>query len=168
MLSGVMTPRTRFLSVVAILLALAVPDARQQAPWFGTWRLNPARSTKRPEASPYKRVTTRIEPSGDGLKVTYDMVGTRGGVTHMEWAGRFDGRDYAVQGADYVLTNAYRRIDDQRYEIAIKVDGAAAATAVATVSADGRTLTVETTERGAKGAVITTTAVYERQEEVLR
>lgn len=158
-----MKPRTLPLVVVASLLVPAVLDGRQQAPWFGTWLLNPDRSTRRAEASRYKRVTTRIEPSGDGLKVTYDMVGTRGGVTHMEWTGRFDGKDYPVRGADYVLTNAYRRIDDRRYEIAIRVDGTQAATAVAQVSPDGGTLTVVTRERDAKGTVVTTTAVYERQ-----
>jgi hypothetical protein len=145
---------------------LAVPSAlhgRELAPWVGTWQLNPAKSTRRAEPSPYKRMTTRIEPWDAGLKVTYDMVGTRGGVTHMEWIGRFDGRDYAVQGVDYVLTNAYRQIDDRRYEIRIKVDGQQAATATAAVSADGRTLTVVTAERDPEGRTISTTAVYERQ-----
>ena len=35
----------------------------------------------------------------------------RGHASGMD--GGFDGKDYAVQGADYVLTNAYRRIDDR-------------------------------------------------------
>ena len=34
---------------------------------------------------------------GDGIKVVYDMVRPRGGVTHMEWTGKLDGMDYAVQ-----------------------------------------------------------------------
>ena len=134
-----------------------------QAPWLGSWRLNPAKSTQRSEPSPYKRVTLRIEPWEDGLKVSYDMVGTRGGVTHLEWTGRFDGKDYAVQGASYVLTNAYRRIDDRTYEIVVKVDGENAATARVVVSPDGKTLTVATTERAPRGGTLNTTAVYEKQ-----
>ena len=51
------------------------------------------------------------------------MVGVRGGRTHIEWTGALDGQDYALQGVDYVLTNAYRLIDERRYEIAVKVDG---------------------------------------------
>lgn len=148
--------------VVAWLAAPGWVDGQAQAPWFGTWRLDPARSTERPDPSPYRRVTLRIEPSGDGLAVVYDMVGTRGGVTHLEWVGRFDGRDYAVQGVDYVLTNAYRQIDDRGYEIVVKVDGAVAATAMAAVSPDGTTLSVETMERDPRGGTVTTTAVYER------
>ena len=151
-------------AMVASLLAVpSADDARAGAPWFGTWQLDPAKSSSRPDASPYRRVTTRIEPWEDGLKVTYDMVGTRGGVTHIEWAGRFDGRDYPVQGVDYVMTNAYQRTGDRSYEITVKVDSRPAATTQATVSADGNTLSVVTRERGAGGRTTESTAVYRRR-----
>ena len=143
---------------------LAAPAAAQeQAPWFGTWQLNPAKSTRRTEPSPYRRVTFRIEPVERGLKVTYRMVGTRGGVTRMEWVGAFDGRDYPIQGVDNVITNAYRRLDERAYEIVVKVDGQPAARASVSVSADGRTLTVDTAERAAGGKTVNTTASYDRQ-----
>jgi hypothetical protein len=139
-----------------------VAGAAAQDPWVGVWRLDASRSSVRAEPSPYKRVTLRIESTGEALTVIYDMVGARGGVTHLEWTGRFDGRDYGVQGVDYVLTNAYRRLDDRRYEIIVKVDGRVVATATAAVSPDGDTLSVDTTETDARGRVVTTTAVYSR------
>jgi len=105
----------------------------------------------------------KVEPSQDGLKVTYDMVGIRGGVTHMEWTGKFDGKDYPVQGVDYVLTNAYTRLDEQSYQIVIKVDGAVAATAKVVVSSDGKTLTTSTVEKNARGESVTSTTVYDSQ-----
>lgn len=132
-------------------------------PWIGTWQLNPAKSTRRAEPSPYKRVTFRIEALGDGLKVTYRMVGVRGGVTHHEWTGAFDGRDYPVQGSENVVTNAYRRRDARSYQIVVKVNGSVGAEATVTVSLDGRTLTVATTERAPRGMAINTVAVYDRQ-----
>lgn len=152
------------LGFAAVLLTLPYQSVgRQQEPWFGTWKLNPSRSTYRYD-SPYKRVTSRIEPWEDGLKVTYDMVGTRGGVTHMEWTGKLDGKDYPVQGVDaYVLTNAYRRIDDRSYEIVVRKEGAVVATSRVVVSPDGKTLRVATEERGAGGQTVNTTAVYEKQ-----
>ena len=108
-------------------------------------------------------VTLRIEPSSDdGLRVVYDMVRRRGGITHVEWNGRFDGQDYPVQGVDYVLTNAYRRLSDQSYEIAVRVDGRDAAVATAAVSADGKTMTVNTVEKDASGNTTRSTAVSER------
>ena len=121
------------------------------APWLGTWKLT------KPDAR-YKRVITRIEPWEDGIRVTYDMVGTRGGVTHMEWTGKFDGKDYPVEGVDYVLTNAYKLINDHSYEIVIKVDGSVAATARVEVSPDGRTLTTVTSQKSG-----TSTTIYDKQ-----
>jgi hypothetical protein len=105
----------------------------------------------------------KVEPWQDGLKVTYDMVGIRGGITHMEWTGKFDGKDYPVHGVDYVLTNAYTRLYEQSYQILIKVDGTLAATAKVVVSADGKTLTTSTVEKNARGESVTTTVVYDRQ-----
>jgi hypothetical protein len=107
-------------------------------------------------------VTLTIEPWEDGLKVMYDMVGTRGGVTHVEWSGRFDGKDYSVQGIDYVMTNAYSRIDVHNYNMSIKRDGQISATVKVTVSADGRTLTAVQTGKTPQGQDVSTTAVYDR------
>src|SRR5947209_7515639 len=114
--------------IFSILVAFT---AGTQAPWFGTWKLDPARSTAASDR--YKRVMTRIQPSADGLKVIYDMVGTRGGVSHLEWTGRLDGNDYPVEGIDSVLTNAYTLLGDRSYRIVVKVEGVIAETAVVEV-----------------------------------
>src|SRR4051794_24243366 len=111
-----------------IFSILMVLFAGTQPPWIGIWKLDPARSTVASDR--YKRVITRIEPSNDGIKVIYEMVGTRGGVSHLEWTGRLDGKDYPVEGADYVLTNAYTPLSDHSYRIVVKVEGSVAATAL--------------------------------------
>ena len=140
--------------IFSAFIALATQETRQN--WFGTWRqTNPD--------SRYKRVTSKIEPWQDGLKVSYDMVGARGGITHLEWTGKFDGKDYAVQGVDYVLTNAYTLLSDHSYQIVIKVDGAVAATATVEISPDGKKLATVTNQKDARGKNLTTTAVYDKQ-----
>ena len=159
----------RSLSKVTLIVAVLagadqflVLGAAKDQPWFGTWQqVPPERSWFDPW--PYQKVTLRIEPFDDGLRVVYDMVRRRGGITHMEWSGRFDGGDYPVQGVDYVLTNAYRQLSDRRYEIVVRVDGREAATATATISADGSTMSVETVEKDAHGKTRRTTAVYQRR-----
>lgn len=148
--------------LVGTLLAATTPEALAQAPWFGSWQQQLPAPANRFEPAPYRRVTLRIEPWEEGIKVTYDMVRARGGITHVEWTGRFDGRDYPVAGVDTFMTNAYRQIDDRSYEIVIKIDGRTVATATATVSPDGRTMTVQTVERDARGRAATTTAIYQR------
>jgi hypothetical protein len=143
-----------------ILIGLLALSAETKGPWMGTWKLNAAKSTTAPDR--YKRVITKIEPWEDGLKVTYEMVGIRGGVSYMEWIGKLDGKDYPVEGADYIMTNAYTLLNDHSYQIVVKVEGSLAATARVEVSEDGKTLTTVTTEKNARGQIISTTAVYER------
>src|SRR5262249_52956722 len=134
-----MSIRTIFLVTLIVIFISATLTVQAQAPWFGTWKLNFAKSTGS-SGIRYKRVMLKISPWEDGLKVAYDYVGIRGGVTHMEWTGRFDGKDYLVQGLDYVLTNAYTLTDVRGYRINVKVEGAVAATATVVISPDGKTL----------------------------
>lgn len=150
------------LDVAAQAPAFAL-QASADKPWYGVWELDIPPPASRFEPAPYRKVTTRIEPWEDGLKVTYDLVRTRGGITHMEWEGRFDGKDYPMQGVDNGLTNAYRLLSDRSYGIVIKVDTKPVATATAIVSSDGNTLTVITEERDPRGQLRKTTAVYRKR-----
>jgi len=146
------TPRRSALAgALSVALALPVPSAAQvRAPWFGTWKLNLEKSTYNPGPAPFRRGTCTIElwedgSTGlkDGVKVTYDLVRARGGITHFEWVGRFDGRDYGLQGVeDYAVTVAYRRIDERTFQVVQKADGGAVVAATLTISLDGRTLTM--------------------------
>jgi hypothetical protein len=121
---------------------------------FGTWRLDILASTFPAGPPPYKRVTTRIEPFGDGIRVIYDMVGLRGGVTHWEWSGKIDGTDYPLQGVEEVITNSYSRIDDRKYMLTMKVDGRTTAVTTIAVTPDGRVMTATSNN---------STAIYKRQ-----
>jgi hypothetical protein len=150
-------------AVIVILLAQAGAVAQVPAGWLGTWKLNVAKSTYDPGPAPYKRATYTIEPHEDGLKVTYDMVHPCGGVTHLEWKGKLDGRDYPVQGIDEVLTYAYRPAGDGSFEVIVKFDGRVTAVSRVTLSADGRTMITTTTGRGARGQDVLTRTVYEKQ-----
>jgi len=142
-------------AVIITVAQVSLSQTPASAPWFGAWRLNEAKSSGASSPPRYKRATSKIEPWADRIRVAYDMVGVRGGITHMEWTGKFDGKDYPMQGVDYVMTNAYVSIDDHNYKIVVKIDGRFATTANVTISPDGRTLTTTTTE-GSR-------TVYERQ-----
>jgi hypothetical protein len=154
----------RVIGVLIVLVALAPQPAQADMPaaWFGTWSVDFAKSSAPSGPPPFKRITCTIAPAPGGFKVAYDMVGTRGGVTHLEWMGNDDGADYAVEGVDAVLTNAYRRIDERTYSVVQKVDGATVATAVMVIAADGSTITTRTAGANAQGDRAETTTVYER------
>ena len=111
-------------------------------PLLGTWHLNLSESKFVSGPSAYKRVITKIERQADGLKVTYDMVGVRGGVTHWEWTGRLDGKDYALQGVEDVITNAYSQTGDRTYSVTAKLDGRVTTSTEIVISPDGKVMTV--------------------------
>ena len=159
------------LALVAFLLAgvsiagfaqTDAPSSRVPRLWFGTWTVNLAKSTYT-GAPGYRRATYVIEPADDGLKVVYEMVLPRGGVTHLEWIGRLDGKDYPVQGIDEFLTYAYTPRADGSYAIVAKVDSRVAASSEVRFSADGRTMITTTLATGPQGQRITTSTVYEKQ-----
>jgi len=149
--------------IAAILLCTAVLHGEKPSLLLGTWKLNLAQSKYEAGAPPYRKGTCRIETLADGIRIVYDLVGIRGGVTHLEWDGKLDGQDYPIQGIDEVLTNAYTRIDDLTYDIVIKADGKRAATARISISPDGKSLTTVTTSRNAEGKSLRSTVVYDRQ-----
>ena len=164
--------RSRISAVPVLVLALVLlitpnvavaQDESLDPGWFGLWRLNLERSAYRPGPPPYRRAAYRIEPRAEGIRVVYDMVRPRGGTTHLEWTGRFDGRDYPVQGVEEVVTYAYRRIDARTYDVVTKLDGQPAATSRAVLSPDGRSITTTTSGRDSRGVDVTTITVYERE-----
>jgi hypothetical protein len=81
----------------------------------------------------------------------------------VEWTGKFDGRDYAVEGVDYPLTNAYTQIDADTLKRVAKVDGQITSVSRITLSPDHRTMTTVTESSNTQGQPVTTTTVYEKQ-----
>jgi hypothetical protein len=86
-------------AVIVLILAQAGAVAQVPAGWLGTWTLNVAKSTYDPGPAPYKRATYTIEPHEDGMKVTYDMVHPRGGVTHPHGRGSSMGATTRYRGS---------------------------------------------------------------------
>lgn len=131
----------RVTAALLLLLHPAVSDSQILSDWFGVWQLDVQHSEWKTGLPPYARGTWKIQPDGDGVTMVYDLVGIRGGVTHMEWNGKFDGADYMLQGADAVVTYAYTPVDERTVDLIVKVDGNITTRGRLTLSADGRSLT---------------------------
>jgi hypothetical protein len=153
--------------LVALALALLAQSPAVAHPvidaWFGTWKLNLSTSVYVPGPPPYARAQYAIEPWRNGIKVTYDMVYPRGGTTHWEWIGRFDGQPYPLHGIDQYVTYAYQRVDDRTYDVVVRIDDRPAGVSRVTLSPNAKTITTTTTGRDASGRAVTTTTVYEKR-----
>lgn len=146
--------------VIVLASASSAPAADN---WVGTWKLNVARSKFVPGPPPQTQ-TIKFEPAADGgIKLTADSVDGQGKPMHLEYTARFDGTETPWTGNANADTAAPRRIDANRYENVWKKDGKVVVTVSATVSADGKTLTIIQRGKDAQGRVMDMTEVYERQ-----
>jgi hypothetical protein len=155
-----MKRKTMLLSLVGLLAAASVCFAADN-PNMGTWKLNEAKS--KIAAGTAKNHTVVYAAAGDSVKVTVDGVDGDGKPTHTEWTGKFDGKDYAVTGDSTSDMRSYKQVNANTLSMTNHKDGKVSITGTIVVSADGKTRTVTTHTTDAKGARVTSTAVYDKQ-----
>jgi hypothetical protein len=143
------------LAITSAVIAADAPD-----PVIGTWKLNTAKSTG---ATLPKSETRTYAASADGIALTYKRVGADGKESSVETTFKYDGKDYPVTGsADFDALSA-KRVDANTIDSTQKRMGKPVGTTKRTVSKDGKTLTLVSKLTNAKGEVVNTTLVYDRQ-----
>ena len=156
-----MTCETPAHRVAIVGLAGAAPLAQSADPMLGTWKLNVEKSK-----SPYKSGTSVIEAAGDGVKVTADMVGADGTAYHWTWTAKYDGKDVPITGTTPFgagTVAALTRVDAHTAKIVGKRNGEVILTQTIVTSADGKTRTLTTKGKDAKGQPVETVSVYDKQ-----
>jgi hypothetical protein len=154
-----MKSRTILLTLVALFAAVVVCFAADVN--MGTWKLNDAKSKFSPGAVKFTSVV--IAAAGHSVKVTLDGIDANGKPMHIEWMGKFDGKDYPVTGDPDVDTRAYKPVNDHTLALTDKKGGKGFFTSRVVYSADGKTRTVTTVATNANGTKTIATAVYDKQ-----
>ncbi|MEO7274366.1 MAG: hypothetical protein ABIX28_10340 [Vicinamibacterales bacterium] len=153
----------RLAAVLLIGLAF-VPALSAQAPsqLFGTWKLNPTKSSFSPGPPP-KSMTITYSPVGFGMKIVVDLTPAAGAAQHWEMRPMFDGADHPVTGNPDADTISIKRISDTKGESTLKKKGGKAmAVNVRTLAPDGKSMTIETKGTTADGKPRHDVAVYEK------
>jgi len=143
-----------------VLCAIASFARAADDPLMGTWKLNEAKSKFAPGAP--KNDTVVYEMAGDKVKVTVDGKDGEGKSAHNTWTGKFDGKDYAVEGDSSSDMRSYKKTNDRTLSMTVKKGGKVTSTGTVAVSADGKSRTVTTHGTDAKGKKSKTTAVYDK------
>ena len=130
--------------------------------WVGTWKMNVAKSKASPGPGP-KSQTLKFTASAAGITLNSDGVTADGSVRKGSYTSKFDGKDVPWAGNPDADTAAPLKVDDNNYTNTWKKGGKVTINAKATVSADGKTLTVTQTGKNAKGEDVNSTAVYDKQ-----
>jgi hypothetical protein len=130
-------------------------------PQMGTWKLNEAKS----KITPGTTKNTQVVYSGmlGQMKVTSDGVDANGKPVHIEWSGKFDGKDYSVAGDPNSDFRSYTKVNDRTLTTTAKKNGKVIATGQIVVSADGKSRTVTINGTTPKGKKFKNVAVYDKQ-----
>jgi hypothetical protein len=116
-------------------------------PHMGTWKLNEAKSKITPGTAKFNTVT--FKSMSGNVNLTGDGIDANGKPMHVEWSGKFDGKDYPIAGDPAADSRSYKKVDDRTLEVTVKKNGKVTVTARTVVSADGksRTATISGTIR---------------------
>ncbi len=154
-----MKTRTIALTMALCFIATAVCLASDVN--LGTWKLNEAKSSFPTGATKNQTVTYQAE--GDQVKVTLDGTAADGKSVHIEWTGKYDGKFYPVTGDPNVDERSYKQVNGRTVEVISKKDGKEVSTTRVVVAPDGKSRTVTSTTTNAKGAKVTSVAVYDKE-----
>ena len=153
--------KTRVIALGLTMFFVGAVVCLADSPQMGTWKLNEAKSKF--SAGATKNNTVVYEAAGDQIKVTVDGTDGAGAAMHNEWTGKFNGRFYAVTGDPASDMRSYRIINTHTLALTAKKGGKVTLTGRIVVSRNGKTRTVTTSGRDAKGKWVTNRAVYDKQ-----
>jgi hypothetical protein len=117
---------------------------------FGTWVLDPSRSTFAGDSRP-KVLSVRIEPHAKGEVFTVDRTEANGQVTNSSILLYFDGAARAFEDDGCVGTQSSRRLDQVTIEILRQCRGGNSIKVVRQLQRQGAEMVLEITEQRAEG-----------------
>jgi len=156
-----MSWKTLVVAAAVVTFAGATAHAQSADSMVGTWKLNVAKSK-----TPYKSGTTVVEAVGDAIKVTADLGGADGTAYHWTWPAKYDGKESPITATTPYgpgATASLTRVDAHTVKVVGKRNGEVVLTQTIVTSADGKTRTVTSKGKDAKGQPVDSTSVYDRQ-----
>jgi hypothetical protein len=144
----------------AVLIVASAATAQTTEPIVGTWKLDLAKSSYTPGPAP-KSSTLIVEPAGKGLKVAVDAVNADGSPLKWGFTTLRDGKEEAaVTGNPMFDVMTATRDSATAGTNVYKKAGKVVMTTKASISADGKTMTLTSTGTDPKGQKIHNVAVY--------
>jgi hypothetical protein len=163
----------RLLTIMTVLVLLAIPqftlasdldDSKAADPHVGIWKLNLAKSKYNPPSAAPKSTTMTFTAQDNGVKCVSVGVESDGKSYQEEFAPKYDGKDYPYTGSSEVDSIAYTKIDTDTVNWVIKKAGEIIGTGQSVVSSDGKTRTVTSKWKDAKGQDASRISIFEKQE----
>jgi hypothetical protein len=145
---------------IALLILFATSCLGEGA--FGTWKMNPARSTFSGSSHP-ESITIRIEPHAKGEVFTLDKTGRDGRATTSSTILYLDGKSRDFQDEDCSGTQSSRRVDTTMVEIARNCNSSKHSRIVRRLATQPKDLILDVTEQLPNRRSLVSRLVLEKQ-----
>jgi hypothetical protein len=144
-----------------IIFLFVVVGAQMPKGLEGTWKLNLAKSKFSPGPAP-KSMTLTYTFSADGVKIVSHVVPADGAAQHWEMMAKDDGKEYPVTGHPNADSVSLKGIEGGKGQSTFKKGGKVTMVNVRSLSADGKTLTIDSKGTDEKGQPVHNVQVFER------
>lgn len=151
------------MNIKALLLLLAVCLTAGSTSFaknanIGKWEMNARR--EQIKLGMGKNMTVTCAPSFPfRVKVISEGTDAKGKPVHIEWVGRFNGRDYKVSGDPNSDMRSYTKVDDHTLNFSMKKSGKVVGRGKIVVEPDGSMRTVDAMALTAKGKWVKSAAL---------
>jgi hypothetical protein len=160
-----MKRRSSIFAVAVVCLALAGSMLADSKAFVGTWKLNLDKS-KYPAGQAPKSLTRTVSADGDTVTYKFERAGSDGAAVTYGFASKLDGKDGEITGtgapygADHI---AIKQLNSHMTSATLKKGDKVVGTSSATVSHDGKTLTLTSKGTDANGKPVKSAAIYDKQ-----
>ena len=152
--------KTKTIGLTLLLSIAAAAMCFANNPTLGTWKLDESKSTFGKGAG--KTTLVVWEKTGDHDKCTVDGTDADGKKVHTVWTGKLDGKDYPITGDATSDTRSFKLNGNHKIDMVSKKAGEKVGDGTIVVAADGKTRTVTSTIRNAKGVKVSSTQFYDK------
>jgi trehalose-6-phosphatase len=156
------------LALIVSAAAFALPQTAiaKSAPlskaWSGTWRLNTAKSNFSSPDTTQKSETRSYTVSGNRVTMRSNSVNAAGKIMRWSYSAATDGKWYPTTGNPNTDHIALTWVSDREVKSKTQLHGKPSANASASVSADGKVLTIDRSILTARGGPSHDTLVFDR------
>jgi hypothetical protein len=152
----------RGLHCVAVFCVFSMALVAADNPFFGTWKLNVAKSKSTP-GTMEKESTVVFEADGNGVKRTVTGIDADGKPINMSATIPWDGMEHKVDGPMGPAMVAVKNANNHTLNVTVKVNGKVVSSGRSVVSKDGKTMTASFKGEDPKGRKFDNVEVYEKQ-----
>jgi len=160
-----MKRRSSIFAVAVVCLALAGSMFADSKAFVGTWKLNLEKSKYAAGQAP-KSLTRTVSADGDAVTYKFEGVGADGTAFSFSFTSKYDGKDAEVTGAgmpygaDHI---AIKQVNSHETTATLKKGDKVVGSSTATVSHDGKMVTLTSKGTDANGKPAKSVSIYDKQ-----